>query len=127
MVPRHFVYRLVELGDGLVAGLSGLGPLLPILEHDEIVGDRRWHRIGRDLGRADLREHPLDFGALPDPLLQRLLHRDRLGQARYWNEHPLSRHIAFVEVRTELVLDTYRHTVALRGSQTRTHKRRLKH
>src|SRR3546814_18649346 len=62
VVARNGLRGRMHLSNQIGAGLARVGPVLPVLEHDEGVGDRGRHRIGRNLGSADLGDDPFDLG-----------------------------------------------------------------
>ena len=99
---RHIALdHLVHLLDQFGLGLARVGPFVPRLHDDEGVGDARWHRIGRDIGGADLGEHFGYFGKLLDPVLERGLHLHRLAEAGPRDSKRMERNIALVEIGNE--------------------------
>src|SRR3546814_9665420 len=66
VVARNGLRSRMHLSNQIRAGLARVGPVLPVLEHDEGVGDRGRHRIGRNLGSADLgsEEHTSELQSL---------------------------------------------------------------
>ena len=79
VVARHLGDRRLQLGNQGCAGLSGIGPVLPVLQKNEGVSNRWRHGIGRHLCRADLGHDALDLGKLHDAGFERRLHLDGLA------------------------------------------------
>ena len=102
VVARYLLHRGFDLGHQRRLCLARVGPFAARLEHDEGIGDRGWHRIGRHLGGPELAEHAIDLGELLDPRLQRGLHMHGLVQAGAGNAHRMHGDVAFVQAGHEL-------------------------
>ena len=102
VVARHLLDALLDRGDQIGLGAVRIRPFGARLQQDEGVGDVRRHRIGRDLGRADLGRDLLDLRELQDRLLQRLLHLHGLGEAGAGDAHRMHGDVALVERGDEL-------------------------
>ena len=81
LVAGNGVDRSIHLADQVLLRLARVWPVGAVLEHDERIGYRGRHRVGGDLGGADLADDHVHFWKLLDACLQLLLHVDRLGQA----------------------------------------------
>ena len=93
--------RCFDLGDQLGLGFARIRPLRTRLEHEEGIGHRRRHRVGRDFGSTELAEYALHFRKLLDPRFQRGLHADCLIQAGAGNAQRMHGDVAFVQARDE--------------------------
>ena len=102
IVAGHLGHDLLDLRDHLRLGHGRVGPVGAGLEHDEGVGDVRRHRIGCDLGRADLGEHLAHLRNGAQRRLQLELHVHRLGEAGARDAHRVRRDVALVERGNEL-------------------------
>ena len=102
VVAGHLGHRRLHGFDQVGLAALRIGPFRLRLQHDEVVGDVGRHRVGGDLGRAELSENPVHLRELLDGLLQLRLHLDRLRQAGAGNSQGMQSDIAFVKTRHEL-------------------------
>ena len=102
VVAGDLLHRLLQFGNQLGARLARIGPLAAVLEDDECVRDAGRHRIGGDLGGADLGEHFSTSGNSLMRASSAFLHPDRLRQAGSRDAQGVQRDVALIQVRNEL-------------------------
>src|SRR3546814_13236791 len=70
VVARNGLRSRMHLSNQIRAGLARVGPVLPVLEHDEGVGDRGRHRLALNPVSPALVAAPYDLGAALYPRLK---------------------------------------------------------
>ena len=85
IVAGDFRDSLVQFSDKLLTRFARIRPVFAVFQHDKVIRNRRRHRIGCNIGCADLGKHPFNLWKFADAFFERTLHVNRLAKARAGN------------------------------------------